>query len=198
MKWGSLILRGVTADRPASGTLPEGALYYSTDDEETTRQGASSWESFSGSGGSPTNADGCSLYLSANVSIPNATNTTIPFDAEYYDHGDLHDNGTNPERVTVTTAGRYLSICHMQSSGYTDTVWYAEFLVNGTDYRERVIGNSVNISPGDLPTLAAILNLDAGDYIEIVVYQASGGSLNMISNPDANTIWTTIKLANTP
>ena len=133
----------------------------------------------SGRGSSDT---GASVYTTATQSIPATTSTKVVWHGEDHDDGDCADLTTYPTRLTVPAGygGRYLL-------GYTVT-WsvngtggrHAWLTVNGGTYRHAE--SSVNAqSNGGLTIHAstALLTLSGGDYVELSVFQASGGALNL-------------------
>jgi hypothetical protein len=110
-------------------------------------------------------------------SIPNASFTTVTFDNEIYDYGTMYDAGS-PTRLTAREAGWYTAVGHVG------------FIANATGIRG--IGFQVNgvSTDGGMIFVGAFASLDArmgvvehlffnvGDYIEIIIYQSSGGALN--------------------
>lgn len=135
--------------------------------------------------GAPTTSTGLSVpralvYNSTAQSIPNNTVTIMNFNSETYDTDSIHDNATNNTRLTCKTAGDY-------SIG-ADIIWATngvgnrllQALLNGT----TVIWDTgiVNLGAGyqsrqgflTLPRTLAV-----NDYVELRVYQDSGGALSI-------------------
>jgi hypothetical protein len=126
---------------------------------------------------------GCFMYKSSNQSISNDTSTVLTFTAEEIDTDGFHDNSTNTGRITIPSGkgGKYLFI------------GYASFETNGTGSRAVSFvknGSTTVASPTRIAALGEsgsdtrvngqiIVNLVAGDYIEMTAYQKSGGSLNV-------------------
>ncbi len=50
----------------------------------------------------------CYLTASTKQDIPATTYTAIDFDTEVYDTDNLHESVTNPSRITIVTAGKYM------------------------------------------------------------------------------------------
>jgi hypothetical protein len=110
-----------------------------------------------------------------------ATLTPVSFTAaDIYDTMAAHSPSVNPERFTITTAGWYL------------VFGFAKFAANATGSRElyvRFTRSAVttyfqvaDARPGQAAqpiqiSLAAPFDLQASDYLEMVVYQSSGGGL---------------------
>lgn len=118
----------------------------------------------------------------ANQSIPNGALTALIFDAEDWDTDTMHDNAVNNSRLTCKTAGKF-------EVGFSG-VWGASG--SGTrHHRLRVNGGSdiaaVNV-PGNASDGGAYHSpvcfskevlLGVNDYVEVHVWQDSGGALDM-------------------
>lgn len=124
---------------------------------------------------------GARVFNSANISISNDSNTALTFDSERFDAGSFHSTSSNTSRLTVPVSGKYL------------VVGNAEFAANATGFRTlgirlnatTIIGASRSTSPGAAGTLlnvAAVYEMAAGAYVELMAYQNSGGSLNILAN----------------
>lgn len=121
------------------------------------------------------------VYKAAAQAINNNTITAINFDTERYDTDTIHDTVTNNTRLTCKTAGLY----HFEFS--------AEFAANATGFRGwfiRLNGSSSNyIAAFELPltgaavtacaTIGADYRMAVNDFAEAVVWQTSGGALNI-------------------
>ena len=123
---------------------------------------------------------GCSVYKSAAQSVANATSVTLTFDSEAFDTDAFHSTSVNNSRITIPSAkgGKYLvnSIVGFASngSGIRSVLLYK----NGSYINELVQGAPVSGSSTYFNT-SYVVSLVATDYLEIVVYQDSGGSLNV-------------------
>lgn len=130
---------------------------------------------------------GCFVYGTANQTVSNTTVTVIPFAAENFDTDGFHSTTTNNSRVTIPTgkSGKYLVIAR------------GTFAQNNTGFRQtRVLKNGtavqINVEPTNTITdvqsnASYILDLVAGDYLEIAVYQNSGGNLVVTASNDNET-----------
>jgi hypothetical protein len=121
---------------------------------------------------------GCSLYQTVtSTSIANNTATAMAYGAEAYDTDGFHNNSTNNSRVTIPTGlGGYYQI-RLNTRFEPNAVGSRRGMVyiNGaqvTDLPEYNNATTYNTGIGSV-----ILKLNAGDYIEHFVIQASGGSL---------------------
>lgn len=138
-----------------------------------------------GSGGGGGGSDiGCLLTLTANQTIANSTFTAISFDSEVYDTDTMHDNSTNPTRITFTTAGKYdVTICFTWGGAPGTAAEYTVRL-NGTT---QILYASVRpAGAGELTFFWGMpeRSFSAGDYIELRVRQNSGGNLDIVAGAD--------------
>lgn len=120
----------------------------------------------------------CRVTRATSQSINNATDTAVTFTTEAYDVGPMHDNGVNPSRLTAPAGGGgiYMVGAFFQMANLTGGRAAAWLRVNSsTD-----IAISVNAPPsgtGPADVLSAGINLAAGDYVELIVNQNSGGAI---------------------
>jgi hypothetical protein len=137
-------------------------------------------------------------YLTAaTTSVANTTETSISWTAEAWDVGNLHDLATNPTRFTVPTGGDGLYFVEGQ----------VQFAANATGIRSvRIYVNGAIVARNDYPAgttdglsfqVTAVLALIAADYVEVKVYQSSGGALNMTGAVETATFATLIRLLST-
>jgi len=119
-------------------------------------------------------------FNSAVQSIPNTTSTVLTFDSESYDKGSgSHSTSVNTGRLTVPTSCGGVYYIGARVSWASNATGYRSLSlrVNGTttiatiSYPVRTDGFS------DL-CLSTNYSLAAGDYVEALVSQTSGGSLN--------------------
>lgn len=123
----------------------------------------------------------CRLRNSAAQSIASqSTYTASTFDTEVGDVGGMHDS-VNPSRITIPTGqgGLYLVTAATEFAFNTSGFRGCKVVLNGsTDAGPRVI-TSPSSSTATSVSVTHILSLSAGDFIEFVVRQTSGGSLNI-------------------
>lgn len=111
---------------------------------------------------------------SAVQSIPTGVYTALTFDVETFDTDNMHDN-TNPSRLTVNTAGLYIiegTVAFSNGSGYVECF----VRINGST---AIVVNAVNELSSMGYTyieISTLYNFNQGDYIELLVGQASGSS----------------------
>lgn len=137
-----------------------------------------------------TSAPAFSSYASATQVISNATFTKVVFDVERFDTNNNFASST----FTPTVEGYYQINHALYFAGSASGSTFVSLYKNGTlyAYLTRLLNNnSVNqlIASGCL----AYCN-GTTDYLEIYVYQNSGGSLT-VGNAEANGCWFTGFLA---
>jgi hypothetical protein len=131
---------------------------------------------------------GCRAAKNASQSINDSTFTAASFQVEDYDTDSFHDNSTNNSRMTIPSGkgGYYLLVADISFASSGAGTRKIAFRVNGSDYRTEM---GIQASAGGTSTevvLSDIQNLSAGDYIEVMAWQNSGGALNI--NYDGNNI----------
>jgi hypothetical protein len=124
---------------------------------------------------------GCRAVTTTNQTISNATWTVLTYNSESYDTDGFHSTSTNTGRLTIPAG----------LTGYYLVITQAVFNTNATGARSSQIRkNGAEISVGrkmgaysstveSVLVGSDILYLTAGDYIEHLVYQSSGGNLLM-------------------
>jgi hypothetical protein len=122
---------------------------------------------------------GCSPYNTDTSVIPNNTWTSISMNAEYFDTDGFHSTTTNTSRITIPTGlgGKYAITCNVLMDP------------NANGYRQlRVINQAGTpiFQTGEISGIASrylsqngafIISLSAGDWLELQVFQTTGGNL---------------------
>lgn len=136
----------------------------------------------------------CRLTKSATQSIPNTTTTAITFDVEDFDDGGMHSTTTNTSRITVPTggAGTYLVGAHVEFAQNATGVRTLLITVNGTATQTTVRDNSPSGSSATRLACSSLVALVAGDYVEVLVVQTSGGNLNVAASCNLWAIWVAV------
>lgn len=173
-------VQGATGSQGATGpqgsTGPQGA---------SGPQGATGAQGVAGTGGADI---GCRCLRSTTQSISDSTTTVINWDAEDYDTDTMHSTSTNNERITIVTAGKYWVSAVIQFASNTTGSRIVFLSCNASG------GGAPAVGPGTIAykTIAAATGGNAtefaiagevmcsvGDYIQVAVWQNSGGSLNI-------------------
>jgi hypothetical protein len=133
---------------------------------------------------------GCGVTKSTTQSIANATYTAVTFNTEDYDTDAIHDNVTNNTRFTIPSGkgGKWLTSGVVTFASNASGFRFVRLYKNGTAF---IVPAGVPPVNGDTTQLAFsyIHTFTAGDYMEVFVYQNSGGNLN-IAGADLNVQFT--------
>lgn len=123
---------------------------------------------------------GARVYNNANISIGNATNTILTFNSERWDTtAGIHSLVTNTSRLTCPIAGKYLIGGNVRWDANATGVRDLQILLNNTTYIGRVyMGATAAINYAQ--SIVTLYDLAAGDYVELRVYQNSGGALDVL------------------
>ena len=131
-----------------------------------------------GGGGTAGDAAGARATQSTATTCSSGSACAITFDAEAFDSDAFHDTSTNSDRLTAPAGldGRYV---------VTSTVYWAS---NASGSRTcRILKNNTTIiaeqetdatAGADANNCAAIVDLAATDYVNLVGVQSSGGNLD--------------------
>lgn len=149
-------------------------------------ESAADWRNTNAAATAPATA--ASVSNSELFAVSNETEVAVDFDTENLDTGPFH-GATNESRLIAGEDGVY---------GYGACIIFAanatgfrriKLRKNGTDFiaAAAVMAITTASEPTELP-IAFEGILEAGDYIEIVAYQNSGGSLNVAIG---STFWIT-------
>lgn len=175
---------GNHAGRPAASS---GCILYACSDHNLIyRSDGSAWATWANF--TPTAVTFSAVRLgqtgAQSISTASATKATFGVGTEVWDTDAFHDTGSNTSRMTVPTG----------KDGKYRVTATALFAINATGVRRvRLLKNNAGLSPEVLATIPAHATLDAGisltvevalvatDYIELEVYQNSGGNLNVTS-----------------
>jgi hypothetical protein len=119
------------------------------------------------------------VYNSVDVVIGNNAVTAVTFNSERWDEGALHSTSSTTSRLTAPITGLYQIHAHIRLAANSTGVREAHLRVNGTtfiDYRNEPTPSATQPTIFGLGTQYRLL---AGDYVEVTVYQNSGGNLNV-------------------
>lgn len=121
--------------------------------------------------------DSVRLSRSGNQTINTGSGalTTLLFDTETFDSNTLHSTSSNTGRITIAVAGLYRLYAFIR--------WIASNTTGITEVTIRVNGTTV-IDFDDQPSVTSVnrtqhlyteYRLAVGDYVEVAVYQTTGG-----------------------
>lgn len=116
---------------------------------------------------------------SAAQSISDSTQTAVTFNQEDFDTSSFHDTSSNTSRMTAPQTGTYLFVAQIEFAANATGNRWVNFRLNGaTVFAATKIG-SLGAATSTVLILVSIYNLTAGDYVETLAYQSSGGALNV-------------------
>lgn len=127
---------------------------------------------------------GCRVYATSAQAIANSTDTSVAFPNESYDTDGFHSNVTNNHRLTIPAG----------LSGYYRLTANIGFATSGSGRRiyQLQLNGGASLCAGEMTPATGIeptgnitdtFYFSAGDYINLFIFQNSGGSLNTSGNP---------------
>ena len=131
---------------------------------------------------------GCRVYNNAAQSSSDGTDLIINFNLESFDSDGFHSNVTNNSRITIPTGkgGKYLVGASMTFAANATSGRRMSIQKNGSAISTGEAQQARSIGGTSL-SASTLVDLAANDYVEILVNQSSGGSLNVGgSEADAN------------
>jgi hypothetical protein len=133
-----------------------------------------------GSGVATTNA--VHVFNSADEAITNNSETAVTFDSELHDSNSMHSTASNTDRLVAPIAGVYQICAAISWASNATGLRYAYFQLNGTTYttlakKDQNGGGGID----DYMSWCGQYSLAANDFVKLVVFQNSGGSLNLKS-----------------
>lgn len=122
----------------------------------------------------------CVAYYTSTYSINSTNETVLPLDTDEVDVGGLHDPSVNNTRITIPVGGDgfYLISGHATFAPNATGRRIAYLKKNGIGGYLRAVDLTPSATVQTVVEISTMVNLVAGDYIEISAYQDSGGALN--------------------
>jgi len=174
-----------TVSKPTNATLAlvtsaGGVLYF-------TATGAATFMPFD-VGSSTASFKGCQLWKSANQAINNATYTAITFDSENFDTDAYHSTSSNTSRITIPSGlgGKYMMVFTAGFAASATGIRGAALYKNGVQ-THIMFQISASSAADTFIAGSQIMNLTAADYVELFLYQSSGGPLDVKGLSDLST-----------
>lgn len=123
------------------------------------------------------------VYHNANQSIANNTLTALNFNSERFDTDVIHDTSTNNNRLTCKTAGTYLIILNALFDVHATGWRLFSIRLNGSTTIADTRAQAITVgSIGTAGEVSTVYSLAVNDYVEAMVLQTSGGSLNILAS----------------
>lgn len=131
---------------------------------------------------------GCRVYNSANISIANATETALTFNSETYDTAGMHSTSSNTSRLIAPVPGRYAWGFNCLFASNAVGIRWARCIQNPTTAVRGYDKPATNLGDDTRIFIAGEDDFAINDYIELYVYQTSGGALNILNSGSASPI----------
>ena len=138
---------------------------------------------------------GARVYNSANISITTSgTSQALTFNSERYDTDAYHSTASNTDRLTIPAgkAGNYLITAHVQFAAHGTGVRGLGLNVSGTNIAWHT--QPTNSSGTTIMSLTSVYDMAEADYVTVVAFQTSGGSLNVEASGNRSPEFTISKL----
>lgn len=120
----------------------------------------------------------CRVYNNANISVGDAAWTSLTFNTERFDTDAMHSTSVNTGRLTCVHAGVYLITGNVTFATNATGTRGISIYLNGTTYIAMLRGLAGSSSLMTHLSIATIYELAVNEYVELQVYQSSGGALN--------------------
>ena len=136
------------------------------------------------------NGRGAYVYETTGASWTPGSGVAVPFDNEVYDTDGIHDNATNNTRLTVPEGVRKIRLTGyvwFDSSTATGQFFSLQFAKGGTasflgNVAQQVWSSATNQAV-KLNIVTGVLEVDSGEYFELVVDGAVGTSFGSSATP---------------
>ncbi len=137
----------------------------------------------------------CRVYNSANQAIGTAAFTKLTFDSEEFDTDAMHAVAGATSRLTCKTAGKFLITANVWWAANATGTRIVRIKLNDTTYIASVQYPVNSAAYATVQSLSTIYNLAVSDYIEVDVYQDSGGNLNSVYTAQMSPEFMMVKIA---
>lgn len=122
----------------------------------------------------------------ADLSLPNqeprGAHFKIPFNQERWDTDNMHSEAADPTRLVARTAGKYYIFGNVSVSAQPTGVRLLVVVLNGTTAIAML--NADGSAHGNRMQISTHYYLNAGDYVELELYQDSGTNLTLYRDPN--------------
>ena len=135
------------------------------------------------------------VNLSSSQSVGNTTETVINFDTEVLDSNSAYDTSNGRFTVPSGEGGKYYVYAQLMRNNFFNSRYIVKIRVNGS---QLIAAEDRNSDTGGttFPTTqaAGILDLSVGDYVEVALYQDSGGSAGAYGSASSVSLFMGYKL----
>lgn len=125
---------------------------------------------------------GCRVYRNSNESIANITIQAISFNSERYDPYNMHSTSSDTDKIYMPQAGVYQVTGNIRTEANTTGVRELQLIVNGST---TIAFNALEAVATDgglsIMQITSVWKFAAGEYVQMALWQNSGGALNIES-----------------
>lgn len=123
---------------------------------------------------------GAKVSRTGNVSIANNTTTVFQWTTTDYADIGMVDLVADNTKITITRNGRYSVGINIAMNAISANSWWAQIIVNGVSSPGLTYGaQNISNTTGAI-NISEDVYLNAGDYVQMQVFQNSGGALNTV------------------
>ena len=116
-------------------------------------------------------------FLSSSQDVSNNTTTVIIFNHEALDTNSAYDTSTGRFTVPSGGAGKYVIYSQLMRNNFFNSRYLARIRVNGSDVSSAEQRNTdTGGTTYQTVNVQSIQTLAEGDYVDVTLYQNSGGS----------------------
>ncbi|MBA7538208.1 hypothetical protein ES705_30482 [subsurface metagenome] len=126
----------------------------------------------------PEYTEGARVYHDVIQLIPTGTTTYVAFNSEQYDTDAIHDPVVSNSRLTCKTAGKYVISTSVGWETNAKEQRRLDIRLNRTS-NIAYVRQQACLQGTTNQSVTTIYDLAVGDYIEVSVYQNSGGNLDL-------------------
>lgn len=139
------------------------------------------------------NVPRCRVRNSADITIATGTSTKLTFNTEDFDYGGMHSTSTNTGRITIPTGGdgTYLIGAQVLWAANGTGIRDINIKLNNTTYLAQNTALTAGAGTTMTMSTSTLVALTATDYIEVEVYQNSGGNLSATAFYQSPCFWAT-------
>lgn len=130
----------------------------------------------------------CRVFTTAGQSITDSAWNTVDWASESYDTQTMHDNVTDNSRITIPVDGdgKYLITASLSFGANGTGNRGIRIQKNGTGQERRVMNQNAGAIDFVSSKVSDVLDLVAGDYLEIAAWQSSTAALVLLTGADRN------------
>ncbi len=121
---------------------------------------------------------GARVFNSVEISIASGGFVALTFDSERFDTDNIHNPALNPGRLTARTAGKYYIKAQVTWEGSGAGRRIARLRPNGG---VTIADHEIALNTGtETQNVDTVWDMAVDDYVEVVVFQNTGGALNVV------------------